>query len=163
PRLSAAAAAGPNASAITSNAGRAWRISSRVHSGFASSGREARSSFLLPIPLHLFPVCLAEADDVRGITPLRDDGDMQAPVEQRQYPQSPCAVALPRLLHRHGRIPFKVGHQLEGQTTLRDIPVILGGVEGDAHTDFRYYKKCTGSRIIAVAEITRLAVSTFRR
>jgi hypothetical protein len=95
----------------------------------------------LPTPLHLFPVCLAETDDVNRIAPLRDDGDMQAPVEQRQYPQSPFAVVLPSVLHRHRRLPLKVGHQVEGQTTLRDIPVILGGVEGDAYPNYRYYKK----------------------
>jgi hypothetical protein len=51
--------------------------SSRVHSGFSSSGRDAASIFFVGIPVDLFRIGLAEADDAHRVAAIRDDRDMK--------------------------------------------------------------------------------------
>ena len=66
----------------TSSVGRALRKSSAVHSGLSSSGREAGSSFGLPISPYFPSVRFPKADDVHPVASHGDHGDMQPPAQR---------------------------------------------------------------------------------
>jgi hypothetical protein len=132
------AAFGPNASSITFNAGRARLISSRVHSGFSSSGRDAASFAFLAIPSYLSPVRLSETDDMHSIATVRDDGDTETLAQQRHHPHPTLAVVPSRILDRQRGFPMEISRPFKGQATVGNVPGVLDGVKSDPHSNLRY-------------------------
>src|ERR1700722_15739528 len=104
------AGVGENPSASPSSAGRALAKSSRVHSGFSSSGRDARSALFFFIRLYLSFVCLAETDDMHGAVPVCEHRHVQTVGEMGQRPTSRLSVVPPNIPPGYRRFPFEFGN-----------------------------------------------------
>ena len=65
----------------------------------------------------------------RGVTTAA----YKRPSIERQHLQAGFAVVSASILHDPGRLPFEPLHEIEGQTTLSDVPRALLGVERESH------------------------------
>src|SRR5271170_7186254 len=132
-RTSSSVAFFPINSGSASAAGRALAKSSFVHSGFSSSGRDARSLVSFAIQSYLSSVCLAEADDPQILAARRHDCRMQTAVEERHHQQARLALIAAGVFRYQRRVPFEFGHPLERQPALGNVPGVLLRVERDSH------------------------------
>jgi len=78
---------------------------------------------------------------VHGVTPHGNDGGMQAFAQECQHAQPPLAVIPARILYGHGRFPIQLRHQFKRQVALFDVAGVLGRIERDTRTIYRYSKK----------------------
>ncbi len=66
---------------------------------------------------------------------------MQAFTQERQHTQPPLTIVLARVLYRHRRFPIELRHQFERQVALVNVAGVLGRIERDTRTIYRYSKK----------------------
>src|SRR4051812_3353140 len=127
-----------------------------------------RASYLLPRPLRIVvirpggrvvlspahttsllfcSVRLAKADDVHGVVPRGDNGDVRPAVQRREHAHSPLAIVAARVLQGECCEPVEFGHKLEGKAALRDVPIILGGIERNPQYNLALQQKMASIKI----------------
>jgi len=110
--------------------GRAARISSAVHSGFAASGRLAFFRICTLLSL----VGTPQTDDPNAVASWRDDGGVQQAVDVAQHPQPLLAVGSSTVLDAHCGVDVEVAEALEADPSLSDVPGALGASSNSSNT-----------------------------
>jgi hypothetical protein len=109
----------------TSIKGRAWRISSAVHSGFSASGRLA----FFRIRSFLAPIGSAQTDHANLLASRRDDSRVQQAIEETKNAQSAFAVVLARIVAADSAVGVEISEALETDPSLLDVPGAFRFVE----------------------------------
>jgi len=131
-----AAAAFPNSSGSTTCALRARVKVSFVQTGFS---RPAFSELGLRfIPLHLTSICLAKTYDM-GLAGARCEHQHVEPrPDPTQRLKAPLAVVPSCVFNNQCTVPIEFERLLERNPAYSDVPLTLGGVEGNVHSYIVY-------------------------